>query len=530
MYLTQGLHRAVAKHPDKFAIIFGDRRSTFSDLKDRVARLASALCENGLKPGMRIAMLAYNSDRYIEYFLATWWAGGVACPINIRWSVPEIVEALNGSESTMLVVDDAFLPSLPAIRKGVPSLCTVIHVGAAATPVGVMPYEDIISAASSMEDVRSNADTLSTIVYTGGTTGISKGVMLSHANLWGPVVARIAELPPPPECVTLHAAPFFHMAALQRMIYQLIIGGSQVVLSSYDTVEALRSIDRHHVNDLMLVPSMLQMMLDHPDFAKYNTGYLKRISHGASPIALPLLERAMQAFPGVEFSTTYGMTETGVVTVSLPENYLGEARANGRIRSVGRVGYGAEIRIVDPQGRDLPQHEVGEVLVKGPGVMMGYWRLPEETQVALEGGWMHTEDGGYLDEEGYLYIADRIKDMIISGGENVYSAEVENVLARHSSVATCAVIAVPSELWGESVHAVLVLKPGCSVTLEEIRAHCRQSLAGYKCPKSHEIRDVLPLSNVGKILKSKLREPYWNGPSGNVSQGNTIVNTKGEEQ
>lgn len=530
MYLTQGLHRAVAKHPHKIATVFGDRKTTFLELRDRVARLAFVLRELGLEPGMRIAILAFNSDRYIEYFLASWWSAGVVCPINIRWSVPEIVDALNDSESTLLVVDDAFLPSLSAIRAGVKSLRNVIHMGEAAPPLGMLRSEELISAASPMEDVRPDAVTLSIIVYTGGTTGRSKGVMLSHANVWAPIVSRIAELPAPPECVTLHAAPFFHMAALQRMVYQFVIGGGQVVLSSYDTVEALRSISQHRVNDLMLVPSMLQMMLDHPDFTSYETGSLKRISHGASPIEFALLERALQAFPGVEFSTTYGMTEGGVVTVSLPDNYHGEARANGRIRSVGRVGYGAEIRIVDPQGRDLSTNEVGEVVVKGPGVMMGYWRRPEETQSALKGGWLHTGDGGYLDDEGYLYIADRIKDMIISGGENVYSAEVENVLARHSSIATCAVIAVPSELWGESVHAVLVLKPGCIVSLEEIRAHCRQSLAGYKCPKSLEIRDVLPLSGVGKILKSKLREPYWNGPSGNVSQVNTIVNTKGEEQ
>lgn len=509
MYLTQGLHRAVIQHPNKIATICGERKTTFIQLEGRVARLAGAMRSHGIEAGDRIAILAFNSDRYIECLLACWWNASVACPLNIRWSVQEIVGVLDESEAALLVVDDAFLDMLPALRAGVKSLRHVVHMSDADAPATVLSYEELIRTADPVEDMRADAGLLSTIVYTGGTTGVSKGVMLSHGNIWAPVVARLAGLAPPPDCVTLHAAPFFHIAALQRLVAQLVLGGGQVILASYDTIGLLHSIDEHGVNDLMLVPSMLQMLLDHPDFLRYKTSGLKRIAHGAAPIALPLLERALLAFPGVEFSTSYGMTETGVVSISRPENYRDEGRAKGRIRSVGQLCFGAEARIVDPQSRQLPANQVGEIVIKGPGVMMGYWRRPEETRVALDGGWMHTGDGGYLDEDGYLYIADRIKDMIITGGENVYSAEVENVLSSHPSVDSCAVIGVPSELWGESVHAVVVLKPGSALTLDEARVHCRAQLAGYKCPKSLEIRVSLPMSNIGKVLKSRLRESHW---------------------
>ena len=508
MYLTQGLHRAVTRHPEKLATVFGDRERTFAEMHTRVAKLAAALRESGMGAGARVAILAANSDWYVEAIFATWWAAGVICPINSRWSIDEAIFALNDSQAVILLVDDDSLDYVPVLRHKSKSVKNIIHAGVKPTPSDISRYEEILEVATPIEDVRCNGDTLCTLLYTGGTTGVSKAAMLSHTNLWAPVISRIAELPPPPDCTTLHVAPLFHMGALQRMVYQVIIGGTQVILPSYDTAAALQCIERHSVNDIFLVPSMLQMMLDHPGFKGFKDSTLRRISHGASPISESLLERAMQVFPGVEFSTTYGMTEIGVATVSLPENYHLSERASGRIKSVGRVGYGVELRILDAEGKELPPFKVGEIVVKGPGVMSGYWRRPVETQEALRNGWMHTGDGGYLDEDGYLFVVDRIKDMIITGGENVYSVEVEGVLARHPAIKDVAVIGVPHELWGEAVHAVLVLKDAHAVSFDDIKAYCRGKLAGYKCPKSIEIRDALPLSKVGKPMKAKLRSEW----------------------
>ena len=517
MYLTQGLHRALQNHPGKTATIFGERAQSFRQLADRVARLAGALAGLGVGAGDRVAMLSLNSDRYVEYFLAAWWAGAVANPVNTRWSVQEIAYSLVDCDSRVLIVDDQHLPLVDSILAQAPCVRTVIHAGEQAAPAGMLSFEALIRDASPAADaMRSNAD-LAAILYTGGTTGFPKGVMLSHANFWISSVARMAEMGGQPGSISLIATPLFHVGGAGRLVGQSIGGNTMVILPSFSAEAVLNEVARCGVTDLMLVPTMLQMLLDHPSFERGKMATVRRISYGASPIALPLLERTLDLFPGVEFASAYGMTETAAaVCGNPPANHGVDARNSGLVRSVGRAGLACEIRVVDSDGAELPRGTVGEVIIRSGCVMLGYWNRPEETAAALRDGWLHTGDGGYIDHDGHLYIVDRLKDMIVTGGENVYSAEVENVLARHPAVSVCAVIGIPSAQWGESVHAVVVAKPGMQVGEEELRAHCRALIAGYKCPKTIEFRGAMPLSAAGKVVKAQLREPYWQGRSRRV--------------
>lgn len=510
MSLTQGLHRALQQHPHTTAAIFGERQHTFAQFAERIARLAGALRQHGVKPGDRVGILAMNSDRYVECFLGVWWLGAVANPVNTRWSAPEIAYSLNDCETSMLIVDDVFAAMADELCKGIPSLRTVIHCGEKQTPAGMLEYEELLRAAEPVEDVQCADSELAVICYTGGTTGASKGVMLTHANLWASSIARIAEAPVSADGVALHVTPMFHVAGLSGVVTHGIIGGTNVFLQSFNAEAVLAAIERHKVTHIMLVPTMIQMLLEHPSFPKYKLDSLQRVVYGASPIAEAVLDRALEVLPGVEFMQSYGMTEASpVVALNLPVNHTAEGRKRGKLRAAGKAAFSVEIRIVDADGREVPRNTVGEIIVRGPNITQGYWNKPKETAAALRDGWLYTGDGAYMDEDGYIFVVDRMKDMIISGGENVYSAEVENAVGQHPAVASVAVVGIPSEEWGESVHAVIVLKPGMSATPDEIRAHCRKLIAGYKCPKSMEFVEALPLSAAGKVLKTVLREPFW---------------------
>jgi long-chain acyl-CoA synthetase len=518
MYLTQGLHRAVQQFPDRIATIEGERRISYRELAERCARLAGALRKSGIQPGDRVGLLALNSDFHTEFFLGCWWAGAVCVPVNTRWSEQEIIYSLDDSETSLLFVDDHHAAQGAGLLQGSGVLQTVVHVGQGDTPAGMTALADWAGDVSPVEDCRRGGDEMATILYTGGTTGFPKGVMLSHRNLWSSAVARMAEGEPLQHHVSLYVAPLFHTASLGKLISQIMVAGTSVAVPAFRVEEVMAVISRERINDVVLVPSMIQMMLDHPAFADYDLSCLERITYGASPIALAVLERAMKAFPKAQFSHAYGMTETApVISINPWFNHLPQAWESGIVRSAGRAGLCVEVRIVDDNDNEVPRGTVGEVIARGPNVMLGYWKKPEATAEALRNGWMHTGDGGYMDENGYLYIVDRIKDMIITGGENVYSAEVENVLARHDAVQTCAVIGIPSETWGEAVHAVVVKRNGVSVSAETLQQHCRDALAGYKVPKTVEFVDALPMSGPGKVLKHVLREPYWKGRERQVS-------------
>jgi acyl-CoA synthetase (AMP-forming)/AMP-acid ligase II len=505
MYLTQGLHRALQRHPDKTALQHlaegEERHWTFAEFAGQVGHQAAALQARGIVSGDRIALLAPNNDRLVTLLMACWWLGAVPCPMNTRWSLPELRFALADAEAKLLLADAPFEAQAAELAQ----------------VTRVTPCADIAAEAGRLEaiaDTRTGGDALAAILYTGGTTGRSKGVMLSHLNFWAASMARGAELNNPPDSVSLLVAPLFHVAGLGRLVGQSIVGGTCVTMPQFRADAVLAAIERHRITDTIVVPTMLQALLDAPGFDATKLQSLDRIAFGAAPMPPDLLDRALDAWPEAEFFQAYGLTETaGAVCINLPGNHRREAREQGLLRSVGRAGLGAEIRVVDEQGRDMPRGEVGEIIVRGPMVTRGYWNLPEASAQALQKapneGWFHTGDGGRMAEDGHLFIADRLKDMVITGGENVYPAEVEAVLRGHPAVSEAAVIGLPDARWGETVHAVVVLKPGAdidpAIVAETLQAWCRTQLAGYKCPRSFSVRRDMPLSAAGKVLKTALR-------------------------
>lgn len=519
MYLTQALHRAVQQNPNRIASIFGTRQRSFAEFADRVARLAGALQRLGMKPGDRVAMLAMNSDRYLEYQMAVPWAGGVLNPCNVRWSVAEIAYSLNDSGSTILLVDDHFLSMVPSLRTETAGLREVIHCGDGAAPAGTHSYEALIEAATAVPDAIRRGDDLAGIFYTGGTTGFPKGVMLSHTNMMSSGLAMRADGLAQPDGVYLHAAPMFHLADMGVAMPHWIEGNTHAIVAAFNPEVVLDVLARDRVTHVLLVPTMVQMLVDHPAMQQpRDLSALHTIAYGASPMSEAVVERAMKALPGVGFIQAYGMTELSPLATLNPAWYhTAEGRKAGKLRSAGRASHCTEVKIVDAQGTEVARGTVGEVIVRGPNVMQGYWNKPEQTAAALKNGWMHTGDGAYMDEDGFIFIADRLKDMIISGGENIYSAEVENALAQHPAVAACAVIGIPNDQWGESVHAVVVLKPDVKPDASELIDHCKALIAGYKCPRSVDFVAALPLSGAGKVLKTTLREPFWKGRTRNVA-------------
>jgi acyl-CoA synthetase (AMP-forming)/AMP-acid ligase II len=515
MNITQGLNRAIVHTPQLAATIFRDRVRTWDESGTRVARLAGALRALGLRPGDRVAMLALNSDRYHEYLLAVPWAGGVLNPVNTRWSLPEIAFSLNDSGTRILLVDDTFTEFIPRLREQCEGLTEIICCGEYSCGQDGLCYEDLIATHTPVEASVQHDDDLAGIFYTGGTTGRPKGVMLTHRNMLTSAFGFAAAGDTvTPGGVFLHAAPLFHLAGIGGWLVRNLLGGTHVMVPGFEPGTVIEAVERHRVTDTMLVPTMIGMLLDAPEAAEADFSSLRHLIYGAAPIAEALLDRVEKLLPGTDLVQAYGMTELAPVVSVLN----GADHLDGRLRrSAGRPAAHATVCIVDERGVTLPRGHIGEVVVRGENVMLGYWQRPEETTAALRYGWMYTGDAGYLDEQGYLFIVDRIKDMIVSGGENVYSAEVENALAQHPAVAMCAVIGVPDPGWGERVHAVVVPAPGYAPTADELRTHCRSSIAGYKVPRTVEFVDRLPLSAAGKILKKDLRERYWSAESRNVN-------------
>lgn len=512
MYLTQSLHRAVQQHPDRIAVRWGDKTRTFGEFAERVARFAGALQKLGVKPGDRVAMLSLNSERYLEYQMAVPWAGAVLNPCNIRWSPAELLYSLEDSGSVVLLVDDTFKAMVPQFRRESTTLREFICCGDGETPEGMHGFEALIAQTDPVPDALRRGEDLAGIFYTGGTTGFPKGVMLSHTNLCSSGLAVRAEGLARPGGTYLHAAPMFHLADMGLAFPHWVEGNTHSVVPMFDPARVLETIEQHRVTNLCLVPTMIQMMLDHPSMGKHDLSSLRTVFYGASAVPDALLMRAQKAIPQAEVFQGFGMTELSPVGTILPAWYqTEEGRKHGKLGCSGRATFCTEAKIVDGEGNEVVRGTVGEIIVRGPNVMQGYWNKPELTKAALRDGWMYTGDGGRMDAEGFVTVVDRLKDMIKTGGENVFSAEVENALAKHPAVAQTAVIAIPSEQWGEAVHAVVVCAPGQDVTADELIAHCKSLIAGYKSPRSIDFVDALPMSGAGKILKTKLREPFWEG-------------------
>ncbi|NMM84418.1 fatty-acid--CoA ligase [Rhodococcus sp. SRB_17] len=506
MFLTQFIHRALRESPGRPMTVFGDRTFTTAESVDRVARLASGL---GSSRGDCVSLLALNSDRCHETILAGWWSGATVSPLNSRCSAAEIAYALNDSGSTSLIVDENSAPLVPELRELCPDLGRVVFCGSGTVPTGMIDYDKLIAESEPVPDLRIGDHAVALLLYTGGTTGRSKGVMVSHKGLMTSTLGTLAAgKPAVADGVNLLANPLFHIAGIASWMAQNMMGGTQVFLPVFSPQAMLEAIDRHRPTTVGVVPTMLHMLVTATDLDAYDRSSVQVVRYGASPISPALLERSMKAFPRSGFTQGYGMTETAHITVLSAADHLG---GGDLLRSAGRALPHCEVQILDPAGNEVPSGIIGEIVTRGDHLMIGYRNLPEETAEAFAGGWMHTGDAGYLDERGYLFIVDRIKDMIITGGENVYSTEVENALSQHPAVAACSVVGVQDPKWGERVHAVVVLRPGAQADFDELRAHAKSLVSGYKAPRSIQFVDALPLSAAGKVLKRDLRDAAERG-------------------
>ena len=509
--LTQGLQRAVQIKPNGVSTRCGSRVQTWRETRERVARFAGALTLMGIAPGDRVALLALNSDRYLELLYATAWVGAVVVPINTRLASAEIDYILADSGASALLVDDTFVPMLDALAASTRTMCAVIHLGDSDPPGELLSYERMVDTALPAARVDRNGSDLAGIFYTGGTTGKPKGVMLDHANL---VINAMHAAPCiGEEPVFLHAAPMFHLGDGAWTFAVTMQGGTHCFIPKFDPVACLKAISDERVTDTMLVPTMIAMMLNLPDVRTYDTTHLRQIVFGAAPMPEATLHRALELWPATRFMTGWGMTELSPIGTILPSFHTSpEQIATGRYRSCGQAALSAEVRIVDEAGMEVPRGTVGELTVKSLTVMRGYWNNPQATGEAISNGWLHSGDAAWMDEEGFVFIVDRVKDMIISGGENIYPAEIESALSTYEGVAECAVIGIPDDRWGETVHAIVVPRSGYALDAEQLIDHCRQRLTRFKCPRTIDVRsEPLPLSAAGKILKAKLREPYWAG-------------------
>ncbi len=506
--LTQAVRRAVAIKRTDTAVIDGPERFTWEQFADRVSRLATAFIALGLKPGGRVVLLALNSHRSLECFYAAMQAGGVIVPLNHRLGVDEILAQTNDCAPQIVILGPEFASMHEALLVTADGTKReMVYCDRNAAPGGFHGYEQLVANNQPIEDAGRQGDDLACLLYTSGTTSAAKGVMLSHTNFCANTANVVAELGMGEDTVHLHHGPLFHVASAARLFSTTHVAGTHVFLPRFVAREVIAEIARSSVTHATFVPTMFRMMLDEPSLSQTDLRSLRYVSYGSAAMPEPLLREFMAALPSVRMLQSYGMTELSpVVTILGWRDHLPDAAANGRLRSAGRPAMLAEVAIIDPDDRPLPAGSHGEIVARGPMVMQGYWNRSDLTAEALRGGWMHTGDVGYFDDNGYLYVVDRLKDMIITGGENVWSQEVENALASHPAVSLCAVIGKPDTFWGETVHAIVNLRDNMAVTEAELIAHCRNLIAHYKCPRSVDVRDEpLPLSGANKVLKSELR-------------------------
>jgi fatty-acyl-CoA synthase len=515
MPLNELLPKAVRLYPEKEAVVCGELRMTYGEFAARVWRLAHGLRDLGIKQGDRVAVLHENTHEYLEIYFAAAHLGAILVSLNYRLAPKELAGILNDSESRMLIAQGAFHEKAKNLPDEATALTRIIWTRADAPMLtgNDLEYEALLknhpdqpppSPAISDDDVAH-------LYYTSGTTGRPKGVMLTHKNVKSHALGTIAELHLTDRDRWFHVAPLFHLADAWATFAITWVGGKHVLVPSFDAGVVCRLIQEEKITLSNLIPTMLNMMVNHPDVGKFDYSSLRVVLSGGAPIAPETVRKIVQAF-GCDYIQTYGMTETSpYLTLSILKDHLKTLSPEAQLEfkaKTGREFIGVSLRVVDEEGHDVATDEkqVGEIIVKGDTVTPGYWRMPDETRKAFRDGWLYTGDLAVMDAERYVNIVDRKKDMILTGGENVYSSEVENVLYTHPDVLEAAVIGVPDAHWGEAVKACVVLKEGCLVTGEEIIGYCRKDLAGYKTPKRVDFLKALPKTGSGKIYKKGLRE------------------------
>jgi len=488
------------RRPDHVALRHGQRSLTYEELNVRSDRLAQALLDAGVQPGGRTAYIDRSAPEVIELLFAAAKIGAVAIPLNWRLAVPELAAILADARPALLIAGPAFETTAEAVLSRLEAPPRLVRVA--------RDYEPWLAAFDAV-DPGGRGDSSDPIVqmYTSGTTGVPKGVLTTHRNL-----AAAAETSPhwefDADSVSLTPIPTFHIGGIGWAFLGLWNGATTILVSEFDAAGVLDTFEQQAVTNAVLVPTMIQMMCAVPGAADRDYSALRAIAYGASPITTPVLKKALATFR-CSFYGIYGLTETtgGVMQLG-PDDHQPDGPREHLLRSAGKPFPWIELRVVDPVScEDVVSGTVGEVWLRGPNVMAGYYDLPAETSAAITAdGWLRTGDGGYVDDEGYLFLTDRVKDMIVSGGENVYPIEVEEALSQHPGLVEAAVVGVPDERWGEMVKAFVVPKPGASVTEPELRAFCRERLAGYKVPRQFEFVAELPRTPTGKVLKRALRE------------------------
>ncbi len=509
--LVSAMDRARRLYGARPAIIDYERTFTWSEFLDRVARAATVLHDHGIRPGDRFGILSRNTFRNAEIIHAGYWLGAVPVPVNIRLAPPEVRFILDDAECKLLVVEDA-MTELAMSDELAPWRERIIFQSPDAADVEWPQYEALLAEASPAPPIEASEDDDAILLYTGGTTGRSKGVRLTHRN----VIANGMQMAPAMRIkyddVYLHVAPMFHSADLLGTAYTLM-GAAHAYLPQFSGPNLLRALQDHGVTQVMLAPTMIIMTLQEPDFEAYDLSRFRLLFYGSSPMAVEWTRRAMDRFPG-EIQQGYGLTETSPVLTTLDMEEHAEAVATESydiLRSVGRPVIGVDLRIVDDDGDEVPVGEDGEVTIRAPNVTRGYLNRPEENAAAFRDGWFHTGDVGRVDAGGYLYLLDRKKDMVITGGENVYTSEVEAALYQHAGVHEAAVVGVPDEKYGEALFAVIVPAPGATLSEDDIIAHCRERIGGYKVPRRMAFVAEMPKSAMGKILKNELRRIHGGG-------------------
>jgi len=499
----------VERLPDEPGVLDADFTATYSQHLTRVNRLTDGMRrELGVSDGSRFAVMALNGHQYLELYHSCLLSGSVLNPLNLRLAPKELAFILKDSGSKVCFADAFFAPLIDKVKEEA-GLEKVVLIGAGDVPHDV-EYEQVIEAGEDKLPAEPDEGDTSILMYTGGTTGLPKGVVIDNRALMLDLYKVATRWGMDDSFVYLHQTPMFHAASLGAILAIPAVGGRTTFVALFDPPAVLDVIEKHNVTMTVMVPTMISMLLNHPDFKPERLASLTCLTYGASPMPGALLDKVLSMFPDMDIYQGYGMTENcGLLTALGPD----EHRKGGDVlRSAGRPLPGSVVCIQDEDGNILGPGETGEVCARAGNYMREYWNRPEETEAAFAGGWYHTGDAGYLDEDGYVYLVDRVKDMIVTGGENVYSAEVENAIASHPGVAQVAVIGVPSDKWGEEVMAIVVPKDGEKLDEDSIKEWARERIAGYKVPKQVDFREEpLPLSGAMKVLKRELRAPYWEG-------------------
>jgi long-chain acyl-CoA synthetase len=488
MIYVHSLGRAAKYFPERTALAADGTRSTFRELHDRVGRIAAALVKHGFKAGDRLALLLPNEPDYIELVYACAWLGIIAVPLNTRLSVKEIDGILTDAKPRGLIRHS----SLP-----VPTVQVSWQL--------VLDQDPLDLQSNSIPDPIYDPNAILALIYTSGTTGRPKGVEMRHSNILENLYHTTFWLPFEEGSVHLHAAPLFHIADFPSMFGAPVFGACQVTIPKFNPQIFCETVQRERVTHTVLVPTMINMLTEFPELQKYDLSTLRHLGYGGSPMAPELVHRTRQVLPNVKLVQVYGLSEAGFLT-----GLLDHEHTEDKLTSCGRPCLGIDVRVVDPAGKEVETGKTGELVARGANIMHGYWNNAPETERAFRNGFFRTGDVGYQDANGYFYILERLKDMIVTGGENVYSGEVEAVIYTHPAVREAAVFGIPDPKWGEIVKACVVLKPGETLTADELIAYCRRSLANFKVPRSIQFSQAeLPKSGSGKILKRVLRDAAW---------------------